>query len=212
MRDEQFTKPGTGSNILIPLKDTGFYYTVKPGDTLWGICKRYDVKVAEVAKINKLADPSLIEKDQLLFIPKKIADKSEHVSYRQSRTIKSERSFIWPVRGTIVEKFGVRNKGSLSKGIKIRARKSSPVKASKSGMVTFSGDVKGYGKVVIVDHSNGYQSVYAHNDEIFVKKNDSVKQNSVIAKVGSTGRVNQSCLHFEIRKNHKPLDPLKYLS
>ena len=98
------------------------------------------------------------------------------------------------------------------KGINIRGRQGEKVIAARSGRVSFCSDyVKGYGKLIIIDHSDKFQTIYAHNSRNLVKQGDEVKQGTVIAKVGSTGRVSTPQLHFEIRKDSCPTNPFYYL-
>jgi murein DD-endopeptidase MepM/ murein hydrolase activator NlpD len=72
--------------------------------------------------------------------------------------------------------------------------------------------LKGFGKTLIIDHNDGYETVYAYNSELLIKQGDSVRQNDCIARVGSSGRASGPMLHFEIRKGGQPQNPLSYLS
>ena len=99
-----------------------------------------------------------------------------------------------------------------NKGVDIRAREGTKIVASRSGRVNFvSNRLKGYGKTIIIDHLDGFQTVYAHNSQNLVDVNQRVSQGETIAKVGKTGRADKPTLHFEIRKNHKPQNPFYYL-
>ena len=119
--------------------------------------------------------------------------------------------FIWPVRGDVVVGFGAAGK-TRSKGIDIKTYESAPVLAAKSGRIVYCDSrLKGFGNTIIIDHGGGLQTVYAYNSEILVKLGDAVEQGSVIAKAGSTGRSNGASLHFEVRKNSEPQNPLNYL-
>jgi len=119
--------------------------------------------------------------------------------------------FIWPVKGDVVVGFGTTGK-TKSKGIDIKTYESAPVLASKSGRIVYCDSrLKGFGNTIIIDHGGGLQTVYAYNSEILVKLGDAVEQGSVIAKAGSTGRSNGASLHFEVRKNSEPQNPLNYL-
>lgn len=117
--------------------------------------------------------------------------------------------FRWPVRGRVIAGFGA-NGGN--EGINIAVPEGTPVKATEAGTVTYAGDeVKGYGKLILVRHENGYVSAYAHNSALKVKRGDQVKRGQVIATSGQTGNVTSPQLHFEIRKGATPVDPLKHL-
>ena len=88
-----------------------------------------------------------------------------------------------------------------------------PVKAAEDGVVAYSGnELKGYGNLVLVRHSNGYVTAYAHASELMVKRGDSVKRGQTIAKSGQTGNVTSPQLHFEIRKGATPVDPMQFLN
>ncbi len=85
-------------------------------------------------------------------------------------------------------------------------------RAANDGIVSFAeSELSGLGKMVVIDHGNGFQTVYAHNEKNLVKVGETVKRSDIIALVGSTGRAAEPFLHFEIRKNHRPVDPLEYL-
>jgi septal ring factor EnvC (AmiA/AmiB activator) len=119
--------------------------------------------------------------------------------------------FAWPVKGNIITPFGVN--GSLrSKGIDIKAREGSYVRAAKSGRVVYCDpNLKGFGKTVILDHGGGVQTVYAYNSDILVKVGDDVTKGAVIARSGATGRAREPSLHFEVRRNGEPQNPAYYL-
>jgi len=126
--------------------------------------------------------------------------------------IRSERNFIWPVKGFITSNYGYRVhpiRGSVifHSGIDIAAMYGAPICVTASGIVIFSGWYGGYGNAVIVDHGNGYSSLYAHCSTIFVGKGQSVNQGNIIASIGSTGMSTGPHLHFEIRQNGVPIDP-----
>ena len=102
---------------------------------------------------------------------------------------------------------------SGNEGINIAVPEGTPVKAAEEGTVAYAGsDVKGYGKLVLVRHANGYVSAYAHNGEIDVKPGDKVKRGQTIAKSGASGNVTSPQLHFEIRKGGAPVDPMSQLA
>jgi hypothetical protein len=100
----------------------------------------------------------------------------------------------------------------MDDGINIAAAKGTPVKAAESGTVLYAGDeVKGFGKLVLIGHNDGYVTAYANNDELLVTKGKRVTKGEVIAKVGQTGNVTSPQLHFEIRQKNKPIDPAPLL-
>ena len=115
----------------------------------------------------------------------------------------------WPVYGNVVGKF--KTKGTVNKGINIAGKKGVVIKAAASGKVVYAGNgLLGYGNLVIVDHNQQFLSAYAHNSRVLVKENDMVEAGQKIAEMGSSG-ADQVMLHFEIRRDGKPVDPLRYL-
>jgi lipoprotein NlpD len=115
--------------------------------------------------------------------------------------------WIWPAKGKLLVNFN----GTTSKGIDIAGKRGQPVLASAAGRVIFSGTgVRGMGKFIVIKHTEDLISVYGHNDEIFVKYGQSVTRGQKIAEMGSTD-TDQVKLHFEIRRNGTPIDPLTLL-
>ncbi|MDD4202419.1 MAG: LysM peptidoglycan-binding domain-containing M23 family metallopeptidase [Candidatus Omnitrophica bacterium] len=200
---------------IIETGTTGTYHIVNKKETLWSISNKYNIDINELIEINRIPNGNKIEKGQRIFIPKK-DDTIQSVSEKQKKTLeiietKGER-FIWPVKGSILSSFGQKKGESLNNGIDIKVPVGSSVKASKSGTVTFCSDVfKGYGKTIIIDHGDGYQTVYAYNSANLTSEGDFVRQDQVIAKSGSSGRAQQPSLHFEIRKKHNPVNPINFL-
>lgn len=115
----------------------------------------------------------------------------------------------WPSNGSVIGYY--KTKGTVNKGINISGNKGSPVKAAASGRVVYAGNgLLGYGNLVIVEHNQQFLSAYAHNSRVLVKESDKVKVGQKIAEMGSTG-ADRIMLHFEIRRDGKPMNPLKYL-
>ncbi|KVE38292.1 murein hydrolase activator EnvC family protein [Burkholderia sp. TSV86] len=114
-------------------------------------------------------------------------------------------AFAWPVRGPILKPAGNTN------GVNIGGMAGEPVKAAAGGVVAYAGSsLRGYGNFVIVKHDDTYLSAYAHNRVLKVKEGDKVEKGQTIAEMGSSD-ANRVMLHFEIRRNGAPVDPLKYL-
>jgi murein DD-endopeptidase MepM/ murein hydrolase activator NlpD len=121
--------------------------------------------------------------------------------------------FRWPANGRVINAFGPSTNGQQNDGINIAVPENTPVKAAEDGVVAYAGnELKGYGNLVLVRHSNGYVTAYAHAKELLVKRGDTVKRGQVIARSGQSGNVNAPQLHFEIRKGASPVDPTKFLS
>ena len=115
--------------------------------------------------------------------------------------------FIWPVRGRVLAGFSEPN----SKGVEISGKIGDPVVAAAQGKVMYTGTgIRGYGKLIVIKHDNGFNSVYAHNREILVKEGQTVARGQKIAELGDSD-ADAPKLHFEIRKSGKPVDPLRYL-
>ena len=122
-------------------------------------------------------------------------------------------TFRWPVRGKVITSYGAKTNGKSNDGINLAVPEGTPIKAAEDGVVAYSGnELKGYGNLVLVRHSNGYVTAYAHASELLVKRGDSIKRGQVIAKSGQTGEVGSPQLHFEIRKGSSPVDPLQFLN
>ncbi len=121
-----------------------------------------------------------------------------------------------PVAGKIISRFGITQSGdyksfTFQSGIDIRAEQGEPVRSVFRGNVIFAEWLKGYGNMVIINHGENYYTLYAHLQEMFKKKGDSVDAGEVIATLGDTGSLKGVCLHFELRHHGKPVDPLKWL-
>lgn len=123
----------------------------------------------------------------------------------------SDGKLRWPVRGRIISGFGRRPDGTRNDGINLAVPRGTEVHAAESGTVAYSGDEKGYGKLVLVRHDNGWVTAYAHNDELLVRKGERIERGQILAKAGKTGQVDQPQLHFELRQNLKPVDPAPFL-
>lgn len=213
----------------------GIYHTVKKGQTLYRISKAYNVPVEDIMKANNIDDPSSLKVGEKLFIPGaekeidvepyseevKSWEKYESPAQRNKsdgtqknddiREIPSSSGFIWPVRGKIFSGFE-NSRARRHDGIDISAPEGTPIRASASGKVIYSGSgIRGYGNIIIIKHANNYFTVYAHNKENHVLEGDIVKQGQIIGRVGDTGKASGPHLHFEIRKGKTPVDPLKLL-
>jgi len=122
-------------------------------------------------------------------------------------------TFRWPVRGKVITTYGAKTNGKSNDGINLAVPEGTPVKAAEDGVVAYSGnELKGYGNLVLVRHSNGYVTAYAHASELLVKRGDTIKRGQIIAKSGQSGEVGSPQLHFEIRKGSTPVDPLQFLN
>lgn len=125
---------------------------------------------------------------------------------------RSSSKFSWPVRGKILSHYGAKSGGLFNDGINIGASRGTAVKAAENGVVAYAGnEVKGMGNLVIIQHSGGWMTVYAHMDSMSVRRGARVSVGQKIGTVGATGKVDQPQLHFEIRKGTKAYNPSSYL-
>ncbi|HEV2757298.1 MAG TPA: peptidoglycan DD-metalloendopeptidase family protein [Actinomycetota bacterium] len=122
----------------------------------------------------------------------------------------SSAGYIWPLNGAVTSYYGPRW-GSMHTGLDIDGVTGQPVVASKAGTVIMAGSYSGYGNAVIVDHGGGYQTLYAHLSSFAVSNGQSVGQGQTVGAVGCTGSCTGDHLHFEVRVNGSPVDPMQYL-
>lgn len=123
----------------------------------------------------------------------------------------SSKAFIWPVKGKVVSSFGDVNSDRINKGVDIKTEVKQEVKASSDGQVVFCGDVRGFGLTIILKHSDDIYTLYSNNFKSFVKPKQVVKKGQVISLVGIDPWTRESILHFEVRKNNNPVNPLYVL-
>jgi lipoprotein NlpD len=212
------SKPPVSPPLPAPVtKPEGIYHTVAKSETLWRICKTYHVNIQEVAELNNIKNPSLIRVGDKIFIPG--AKQQLQVKVLPSDTgetapeIKLNKGmFIWPLKGKIIKQFGISD-GYKNDGIDIAARAGTNVVAAYSGKVIFASNLKGYGNTIIIQHNDKFATVYANNESLLVKKGALVKTGQLIARAGNSSRVTTTIphLHFQIREQNQPRNPLFYL-
>ncbi|MDD5432889.1 MAG: LysM peptidoglycan-binding domain-containing M23 family metallopeptidase [Candidatus Omnitrophica bacterium] len=202
---------GCASQPIIPSTKIeglpGIYHKVEKGETLWRISKMYNIDIDEIIRVNRIPESSSIEIGQLIFIPNQKKQTSQPaIKYSSSD------DFTWPAKGRILLGFGQTSNNILNKGINIQAIESTDVIAARNGRVSFCADEFGqFGKTIIIDHQDGFFTIYSRNSKVFVKPGDSVQKGAVIAKVGNASRDKNNYLHFEIRKGPYPQNPNYYL-
>ena len=199
-------------------------HIVKKGHTLYDIANCYEVSISDLMKINQLKNNDKIYLGDKLFIPlydntnqtncnniTKVAITKE-VNKTTEKKKNNNYSYMWPVKGKIISKFGLLAKGLRNDGINISADIGNPVLAIESGKIVYAGnEIQAFGNLILIKHYNDKTSAYAHLDKINVKKGESVNKGQIIALVGNSGKVSIPQLHFEIRDKDGPLDPLKFL-
>lgn len=209
--------PGQQLSLITPKRQ----HIVIAGDTLFSIASKYGLAVGGLARNNNLNPPYLIKLGQILsFEPRPIAhSKALAIQTVNSRTrVPANRTSLrikppvyssnwewkWPIDGQVVEKF---NLSKLQKGIKLKASNGSQVRAAAPGNVVYAGSgLRGYGRLIIIKHSDTLLSAYANNDKLLVSVGQSVTQADVISNLGVDGT-----MYFEIRKDGDPVNPVGYL-
>ena len=233
-RSDSSASPASSASIPTPPG----YYRVKRGDTVLRIALDQGQSYRDIVRWNNLTDPNQIEVDQLLLVrppagkmtvkpltsaaatppntpaPQKNADQrmAEPAAEPKIEAVKPDAPapgirLSWPAKGKVVEDFV----DGKSKGIDIAGKLGDPIQAAGDGRVVYAGNsLRGYGNLVIVKHDNTYLTAYAHNRNLLVKEGDAVRKGQKIAEMGDTD-ANSVRLHFELRVNGKPVDPLPFL-
>ena len=211
---------------ILSTNQRGVYHTVQKGQTLHFIARAYNVNLDRLKRINGVYDPSRLQIGTRLWIPgarqvlnidsninkQTLAKNKKKRKRALNNGIKAIKGFlIWPVKGQLTSRFGNRS-GRHHDGIDIGARKGTSIVAAAEGKVMFAGwGPTGYGLMIIIKHKNDLTTVYAHNSHVHIYKNQMVKKGQKIASVGSTGRSTGPHLHFEVRNDSLPMNPLNYL-
>ncbi|NHK29033.1 peptidoglycan DD-metalloendopeptidase family protein [Parvularcula flava] len=151
-----------------------------------------------------------------VYEPEQVAEaqtQSEQTEASYSLPKSSEKSrFDWPLQGRVIMSYGMSDDGRRNDGINIAAPVGTPIRSVDDGEVVYRGsELEGYGNLLLVKHTDGWVSAYAHTDAILVNKGDKIRKGQIIAKVGTTGSVDQPQLHFELRHELKPTDPIAAL-
>lgn len=208
-------------------------YEVKKGDTLYSIALEHGVDYRELAQWNSLEDPSKIRVGQVLRTkpeegrgaqvskvaisspvesrpldaPAKPVAKPATAPPKPVAATPATEGFIWPAKGKVIAAF----EQTRGKGVDIDGKVGDPIVASARGKVTYVGSgIRGLGKLLIIQHSDEYLTVYAHTSQILVKEQQVVERGQKIAEIG-TSDADRPMLHFQIRKLGRPLDPKQFL-
>ena len=258
-------------------------HTIASGESLYGIARKHNVKVAELQEVNGIANVTRIRPGTVIKVPGKGEAPSKAIAAAPSRmetasggatpplgqgsslTIRpriingeagepaepkrvaslgpapktatdapaadaepkgdsaptaaqtskltgGSGKFRWPAKGKVIAGFGARPDKSHNDGINISVPQGAEVMAAESGVVAYSGnELKGYGNLILIRNDGGWVSAYGHNDELLVKRGDRIKRGQAIAKAGNTGSVDRPQVHFELRQDSKPVDPLPHM-
>jgi murein DD-endopeptidase MepM/ murein hydrolase activator NlpD len=211
---------------------------VRRGESLYSIARQYNVDVTSLSRVNNLQTPYALSPGQKLLLPASVSSSgsvsnttkpqattstatkasSQNSIYQQPAEVyvppasTRKTKFMWPVNGTVVSGFGNLGSGRKNDGINIKAALGTAVKAADSGTVAYAGnELKGFGNLILLKHSDGWITAYAHCDRLFVKKGQKVARGEKIATVGSSGSVTTPQLHFEVRAGKKAVNPRSYL-
>ncbi len=202
----------SGMSTGVNRAQKGIYHKVQKGETLWRIAKTYQIDIDDVIRSNNIPNGAHLEENQLIFIPGVDAVKSvstqEKQAYKTS-VLSVKDDFGWPVTGRVVRYFGEQRGSYLNRGIGIETMEGQPVVASRQGKVVFADYLSGYYYTVILDHADGYFSVYGFNSKITVSLGDTVMKGEKLALAGKKG--NLPLLYFEIRRYAKAENPLYFL-
>ncbi len=221
------------TDLRSPPRVTSGQHIVQKGETLYSIAWLYSRDFRELSDNNNIRHPYTIYPGQKISLsvrrpivvssskavvttPKKGSPKNNKPvkKYTANSSAKKTSTFSgsgwkWPANGKIISSYSL--KMPVNKGIDIGGKLGEPVKAAANGEVVYAGsDLSGYGRLIILKHNSSYLSAYAHNKDLFVNEGDSVKAGQKIAEIGSTGTTEPK-LHFEIRRDGKPVDPMGYL-
>jgi len=199
----------------------GIVHVVQAGQTLWRIARAYDVPLDTLAEANGIANPSRVEVGTPIFIPGaratlEVAAYPAPVPFAHPQgQMHAEPSgdFLWPVeRGTFMRPFGEPRPHHLHAGVDIRGSRGQDIRAAKDGTVAFCGGTKtGYGTMVVLDHGDGVQTLYAHAQKVLVHLGEAVRRGEAIALLGRTGNATTEHCHFEIRLENRAVDPMPFL-
>jgi len=190
----------------VTIEKKGIYHKVKKGETLWRVAQTYNVSIEDLIRSNRIPNVAYIEPDQLIFIPGATKEKEVVVVSPDSS---SSSEFFWPVKGKVVSYFGQWKNSSVNRGVDIQTKNQEPICAARDGKVVFADYLNGYAYTVILDHADGYFTVYSQNSSLLTRIGDHIKKGAPLAMAGE-GSGSGLC-HFEVRKKETAQNPLYYL-
>ncbi|MDD2351192.1 MAG: peptidoglycan DD-metalloendopeptidase family protein [Synergistaceae bacterium] len=209
-----------GTVLRIPDRE-GIFVKIPEDESVERLSSLYGTKIDQVCAANGIGPGSPLSSGRELFLPGAnyaavIQTESGMVKIASGREHLLRNALVWPVRGRVSSLFGWRSlsyasAGSFHSGLDIVAPYGRAIVSAMDGVVVYSGWMGGYGKTVVIDHAYGITTLYGHCSELAVQKGDPVYSGQIISYVGSTGRSTGSHLHFEVRKNNLPVDPLSAL-
>ncbi len=194
-------------------------HVVARGETLYRISKRYGSSVEAIMSANGIKDVTSVPVGARLLVPsggvgaasRRPIDAKTFASRDPRGRSADSTSFAWPVHGVVISEYGMR-RGAHHDGLDIKAPSGTIVRAAEAGRVIHAdASLSGYGKLIIVKHAGRLSTVYAHNRKLLVRVGQFVEKGDAIAEVGQTGNASVPHVHFEIRSDGSPRDPLGYL-
>lgn len=199
--------PSTPAKIVV-----GTHHVVRPGETLAAIGRLYGVTWQTLAQVNQLVDPHRIEVGQAIRLPARPGTGgSRAVPLAVPSRFVPDRRLQWPSDGLVSSGFGMRG-GRFHGGIDISGERGTPIEAVDEGVVLFSGrGPDGYGNMVMLDHGNGFTTLYAHNERNVVRQGARVRRGQTVAFMGDTGRATGTHVHFEVHQHGRLVDPMRWL-
>ncbi|MEJ5975203.1 M23 family metallopeptidase [Novosphingobium sp. PS1R-30] len=208
----------TGQKLKIPRTRR---HTVARGDSGFTVAYRYAVPWKDIAVANGLSEDAPLKPGQVLLIPTLIATAdpappasaaSAAASAAAATAASATKIFGWPLQGTVRRGFTARTESDYHDGIDIRTPVGTAVRASAPGKVLFAGaEPRQFGNLVVIDHGNGWTSSYAFLSRVTVSENEDVRAGERIGLSGRTGMAKGPELHFELRRNNRPIDPAEEL-
>ena len=187
-------------------------YTVKSGDTLWGIAQTHGVALSDLKRVNSIDQPKALSIGQVLLVPGALVVAGGGIRAPAKRRVgkKLKYTLSWPLKGVITTRFGKKH-GRPHDGIDIAAARGEKIHSAGNGKVLYSDKHGGYGNLVVIQHEGGLVTVYAHNLKNLVKKGQQVRVGQNIALVGDSGKASGPHLHFEVRRGADPQNPMGFL-
>jgi len=201
--------------LLIPSRD-GIFHVVRPGQDLADIAKAYKISLMALLEANHKTNNSDLKPGEILYLPGVHYLSNRDVRWLALLSLTTQKTFMKPTTGRFADGFGERidpisGKVRFHAGLDLAPGLGARVVAAQDGTVIWAGLQSGFGRLIILDHGNQLTTWYAHLEQILVKPRQIVKKGDLIGKVGSSGRTTGPHLHFEVRLNNKPQNPLLYL-
>ncbi len=189
-------------------------YVVQPGDNFHSIAFLLETTPEALQAANRWLQPERLKPGMRLRVPGAATTataKAEVQEYTADTAPIRADGFIWPLQSYNVSSYFGPRRGRLHAGIDLRAPRGTPIRAAADGRVVFAGYSGGYGNMIVISHGNGIETVYAHNSRNQVQRGQRVRRGETIGRVGRSGNATGYHVHFEFRRNGRPLDPVRQI-